>query len=480
MFTDVVGYTAVMQRDEEEARLVRARHREALERAIAAHGGELVQYLGDGSLSTFPSVLGAVAAAVDVQATLRDAVPLRVGIHQGEITDDEQGIYGDSVNIAARVMSLATAGSVLLSEKASDELKNHPERRIASLGTFPLKNVARPVGVFAIEGGGLTVPNRDELLAQTTSSPVYTGVTRHWPWVALVSMALAVVGGLVLGGAAATVSLQSYVFAWAAATAFIWFLFDKAEAAMSTQSRDRLSSWLRQSDARTLIESIPAQFLVLFDRLFGERHLTWRCFARSAIASTLMVWIVSLLWAVRHPPPSVWGAAELLFNMTVVAIVFNLVPDYVSLLETRYLLSRAERSGRIWMLLLVDLLATGFLGFGGYLAGYLAFGGSPERSWSFVWQLVSFRPILSYDLSGGAVYNLPLGFYFYSTFFTSAWLWLYALSVLASRVLVRMNQGVGFLLRATDVEYQPFRAMGFVSVSIASLLFALALPFLLL
>jgi hypothetical protein len=232
------------------------------------------------------------------------------------------------------------------------------------------------------------------------------------------------------------------------------------EAAMSTQSRDRLSSWLRQSDARTLIESIPAQFLVLFDRLFGERHLTWRCFARSAIASTLMVWIVSLLWAVRHPPPSVWGAAELLFNMTVVAIVFNLVPDYVSLLETRYLLSRAERSGRIWMLLLVDLLATGFLGFGGYLAGYLVFGGSPERSWSFVWQLVSFRPILSFDLSGGAVYNLPLGFYFYSTFFTSAWLWLYALSVLASRVLVRMNQGVGFLLRATDVEYQPFGALG--------------------
>ena len=72
-----------------------------------------------------------------------------------------------------------------------------------------------------------------------------------------------------------------------------------------------------------------------------------------------------------------------------------------------------------------------------------------------------------------------LGFeriYFYSAFFTSAWLWLYMLSVLASRVLLRMNSGVGFLLRVTDVERQPFRSMGFVSVIVASLIFLMGLP----
>ena len=83
MFTDVVGYTAMMQDDEEAARVVRLLHREALEAAIAAHGGELVQYLGDGSLSSFPSAVRAVSAAVEIQRALRQDVPLRIGNSTG-------------------------------------------------------------------------------------------------------------------------------------------------------------------------------------------------------------------------------------------------------------------------------------------------------------------------------------------------------------------------------------------------------------
>jgi len=76
--------------------------------------------------------------------------------------------------------------------------------------------------------------------------------------------------------------------------------------------------------------------------------------------------------------------------------------------------------------------------------------------------------------------GLPFGLFFYSAFFTSAWLWLYASSVLLSRLLLRMNNGVGFLIRVTDVERQPFRSMGFVSVIIVSVLFVLGLPLVLL
>jgi len=76
----------------------------------------------------------------------------------------------------------------------------------------------------------------------------------------------------------------------------------------------------------------------------------------------------------------------------------------------------------------------------------------------------------------GEQFGLPLGIFFYSAFFTSVWLWLYAASVLVSRVLLRMNSGVGFLLRVTDVERQPFRSMGFVSIILVSGLFALGLP----
>jgi len=170
MFTDVVGYTAIMQDDEEAARVVRLRHREALEAAIAAHGGELVQYLGDGSLSTFPSAVRAVSAAVEVQQALREDVPLRIGIHEGEIAFDDQGIYGDSVNIASRVMGVGTPGSVLVSEKAHDELKNQRDFSTASLGHFDLKNVKHPMVVHAVRQEGLHVPTREEVLAQGKGS----------------------------------------------------------------------------------------------------------------------------------------------------------------------------------------------------------------------------------------------------------------------------------------------------------------------
>ena len=85
-------------------------------------------------------------------------------------------------------------------------------------------------------------------------------------------------------------------------------------------------------------------------------------------------------------------------------------------------------------------------------------------------QISGLEEAMFYVYTGGVI----------SAFFTSIWLWLYAGSVLASRILLRMNSGVGFLLRITDVEKQPFRSMGFVSVIIVSGLFALGLPVVLL
>ena len=173
MFTDVVGYTALMQEDEEAARVVRLLHREALEAAIAGHGGELVQYLGDGSLSTFPSAVRAVAAGVEVQKALQDQVPLRVGVHEGEIAFDDQGIYGDSVNVAARVMALGTAGSVLVSDKVNDELKNQKNFPTTSLGRFPMKNVKHPPAIYAVSNDGLSLPTRADLFPSSDTTTRY-------------------------------------------------------------------------------------------------------------------------------------------------------------------------------------------------------------------------------------------------------------------------------------------------------------------
>ena len=239
MFTDVVGYTALMQEDEEAARVVRLRHRGTLEAAIAAHGGELVQYLGDGSLSTFSSVVEAVSAAVEVQQALREDVPLRIGVHEGEIAFDDQGIYGDSVNVAARVMGLGTAGSILVSEKVHDELKNQRDFSTASLGQFGLKNIKHPLVLYAVEGTGLAVPTRDDVLVFSDSTGIYKGVTTHWPTVALGTIAIAVAAGFVLPDPTAGVSVQSYVFAWAATAAGLWALLDKAEAVMVARHEQR-------------------------------------------------------------------------------------------------------------------------------------------------------------------------------------------------------------------------------------------------
>jgi len=167
MFTDVVGYTAVMQRDVEAASALRTRHRTVIERHLGNHGGELIQYLGDGSLSAFPSAVHAVRAAIEIQleASAATSLPLRVGIHQGEITFDSQGPYGDSVNIAARIESLGVAGSVLISGKVYDDIKNQPSIRTVPLGTFDLKNVERPVEVHAIAVQGLQVPTPHDVAA---------------------------------------------------------------------------------------------------------------------------------------------------------------------------------------------------------------------------------------------------------------------------------------------------------------------------
>jgi adenylate cyclase len=165
MFTDIVGYTAMMEEDEANATVVRKRHREVFTEQHAIHGGEIVQYYGDGTLSVFKSAVSAAMCAIDIQGLLQqgDAVPLRIGLHMGDIVFDQTEVYGDGVNFASRIESLATPSSILLSGKLNDELKNHSSVSTTSLGHYELKNVAEPVEVFAITNNGIKVPQPSEL-----------------------------------------------------------------------------------------------------------------------------------------------------------------------------------------------------------------------------------------------------------------------------------------------------------------------------
>ncbi len=165
MFTDISGYTALMQSDEEAAMLARTQHREAVRETHHNHNGNIVQYFGDGTLSIFSSAVDAVLCAVDLQHRLSEepTIPLRVGLHLGEVVLDGQDIYGDGVNIAARIESLGVPGAILTSDRLRQEIRNQRQITTQSLGSFEFKNVEEPVEVFAVTNKGIRIPDRQEL-----------------------------------------------------------------------------------------------------------------------------------------------------------------------------------------------------------------------------------------------------------------------------------------------------------------------------
>lgn len=160
MFTDMVGYTALIQADEIVAVDNRDRYMRAVERQHATFGGRIVQRLGDGTMGMFSSSLAAVQAAVEIQRELAADVPVRIGIHVGEVIVEPERLTGDTVNIASRIESFAVPGGVMLSDTARDQLKNRTDVGVVSLGRFRLKNVGRPVELFAVSADGIVVPDQ--------------------------------------------------------------------------------------------------------------------------------------------------------------------------------------------------------------------------------------------------------------------------------------------------------------------------------
>ena len=173
MFTDIVGYTALMHGDEEVAIKVRTLHREVFQQQHALHHGEIIQYYGDGSLSIFKSAIEAVNCAIAIQRLLREGdpvVPIRIGLHMGDIIYNETEVYGDGVNVASRIESMSVAGAILVSGKINDELKNQHQISTRSLGHFQLKNIVYPLEVFSVTNEGIKVPSHLELKVVSTTS----------------------------------------------------------------------------------------------------------------------------------------------------------------------------------------------------------------------------------------------------------------------------------------------------------------------
>jgi adenylate cyclase len=161
---DVAGYSRLMGVDEEGTlAALKACRRELIDPKIAEHRGRIVKTTGDGALVEFASAVDATRCAMEIQHAVleRNAsnpedrrVEFRIGIHVGDIIIDEGDIYGDGVNIAARLEGIADAGSVAISEDAWRQVQGKVAANFVDSGEHSLKNIARPVRVYRVEFGG--------------------------------------------------------------------------------------------------------------------------------------------------------------------------------------------------------------------------------------------------------------------------------------------------------------------------------------
>lgn len=161
MFTDIEGYTSMFHSNESIAMDQIGHHRRTIEDITSLHNGQVIQYYGDGSLIIFDSVIDAVRSAIEIQeVSQKQNLPVRVGIHMGDLVIKEGNIFGDVVNLASRIQAIGIPGSIVVSRKIIDELTNHPEINSIPLGYYELKNIKDPQELFAITGNGLSVPGK--------------------------------------------------------------------------------------------------------------------------------------------------------------------------------------------------------------------------------------------------------------------------------------------------------------------------------
>ncbi len=159
MFVDIEGYTSLFQQNESAAIKQVNDHRKDLEETTLKYKGDIIQFYGDGSATVFDSVFDAVRSATELQQkSIVARIPIRIGIHMGDLIFKDRDIFGDVVNVTSRIQSAGISGSILVSRKVVDELANHPEVQTKRLGLYTLKNVKEQLELFALTEPGLKVP----------------------------------------------------------------------------------------------------------------------------------------------------------------------------------------------------------------------------------------------------------------------------------------------------------------------------------
>jgi adenylate cyclase len=161
MFTDMVGYSAMAQEDEEAAIRALALHNRTLRPIFAKFQGREVKTMGDAFLLEFGSTLDAVQCALAIQRHLRTSqlagpgdrpIQIRIGIHVGDVVEDDGDVLGDAVNVASRIEPLATPGGICITRQVYDQVQNKVGAVFVRLPPVSLKNISAPMEVYRILG----------------------------------------------------------------------------------------------------------------------------------------------------------------------------------------------------------------------------------------------------------------------------------------------------------------------------------------
>jgi TolB-like protein/class 3 adenylate cyclase/Tfp pilus assembly protein PilF len=196
---DVEGYSRLMGEDEDETIRTLTAYRELMSTIIQKHRGRVVDSPGDNLLAEFGSVVDAVRCAVEIQEELRvrnaelpenRRMESRIGINLGDVVEEEERIYGDGVNITARVEGLAEGGGICISGTVYDSIKNKLSLSYEYLGEHTVKNIKEPVRVYRMRVG-------PDATAPEVSKEKRHGVKR-WQWAALAAVVVLIVGAVAI------------------------------------------------------------------------------------------------------------------------------------------------------------------------------------------------------------------------------------------------------------------------------------------
>src|SRR5258708_30520125 len=162
---DVAGYSRLMGAAEEGTHeRLKAHRRELIDRKITEHSGRIVKTTADGMLAEFPSVVDAVRCAAELQRAMIDReagmredrrIRFRIGINLGDVIVDSDDIFGDGVNVAARLEALAEPGGICIARTVRDQVRDKLAYAFEDLGEQSVKNIARPVRAYAMSAGAI-------------------------------------------------------------------------------------------------------------------------------------------------------------------------------------------------------------------------------------------------------------------------------------------------------------------------------------